>query len=325
MSAAAPRSPLVSVVTIFLNASPYLDEAVTSVLQQTETDLELLLVDDGSSDGSYEAAQEWAARDPRVVLLTHPARENRGTGASRSLGVATARGRWVAFLDGDDVWEPQHLRGQLEYAARHPEAGIVISPTTIWVSWRGPGENARDHVRRLPYPADELLPPGALLASTTFSGAPIPTCGLMFRRNLVPPDGLCDPGFRGLFEDQTIIAELTMRTPAVMSAESTSKYRQHLRSVVHSAPGRGSRDPATLRYLQWIGSFLEKHDQLTPERQATLAQRMAAFEPRWRFWIWYAARWLALGVVPERVWNWIRPGRLAATGVMDESRAAAGE
>jgi glycosyltransferase involved in cell wall biosynthesis len=321
--AAAGRRPLVSVVMIFLNPGPYLDEAVRSVLGQTVADLELLLVDDGSSDGSEAAARAWAARDPRVVLLTHPGRANRGTGASRTLGVERARGRWVTFLDGDDVWLPHHLERQLAAAGRHPDAAIVVSPTTIWVSWRGEDRaDVRDHVRELPYSADTLLPAGALLESATFAGAPIPTCGLMFRRSLVPSDGLCDPDFRGLFEDQTIVARLTVQAPAVMAADSTSRYRQHLTSVVHRSPGRGSRDPATLRYLEWIEAFLAAHGELSPERRAVLTERRAVFEPRWRFWTWYWTRWLGLLLVPHRVRAWLRRGRAGASGVLDDQHGA---
>lgn len=316
---AGTAGPLVSVVMIFLNPGPFLHEAVRSVLDQTETDLELLLVDDGSSDGSREAAAEWALRDPRVVALGHPGGANRGTGASRTLGVAHARGRWVTFLDGDDVWAPEHLRTQLASAARHPEAGIVVSSATIWVSWRGEDSpTVRDHVRELPYTPDELLPAGALLESVTFRGAPIPTCGLMFRRTLVPADGLCDPEFHGLFEDQTIVARLTVQAPAVMAPESTSWYRQHLTSLVHRSPGRGSRDPATLRYLGWVEQFLRAHGALTPERQAVLAERRAVFEPRWRFWAWYWSRWMALRLMPGRARTFLRRGRVGASGVLGE-------
>ncbi|MGY1604675.1 glycosyltransferase family 2 protein [Geodermatophilus sp. SYSU D00815] len=309
-------TPQVSVVMIFLDPGPYLDEAVASVLDQTVPDLELLLVDDGSRDGSGDVARRWAAEDPRVVVLTHPGGANRGMGASRALGVAHARGEWIAFLDGDDVWLADHLERQLAAAGRHPEAGIVVSPATIWVTWRGEGADA---VRPLPYDADVLLPPGELLRSTTFSGgAPVPTCGLMFRRAVVPPDGPADPLFRGLFEDQTMVSRLTVRAPAVAVAESTSLYRQHRSSAVHRSPGRGHRDPATLRYIRWLEAFLAEHDQLTPERRERLDQARTAFEPRWRFWAWYLSRWAAMRVLPARARAWLRRGRMEASGVAEQ-------
>lgn len=296
---------------IFLDPGPYLDEAVASVLAQTVSDLELLLVDDGSSDGSLERAREWTRRDPRVTALTHPEHANLGMGASRARGAAEATGEWLAFLDGDDVWLPNHLERQLEMVTRHPEAAVVISGARIWVSWRGEGE---DHDRPVPYETDVLLPRGALLESVTFHRTPIPTCGFMFRRDLLPQGGPADPAFRGLFEDQTMIARITVQAPAVAAPGATSLYRQHPRSAVNRSPGRGGRDPATLRYLGWLEAFLAAHGELTPERVARLADMRASFEPRWRFWAWYGSRWLALRVLPTRVRRWLRGGRMEATG-----------
>lgn len=308
----------VSVVMIFLNPGAYLEDAIASVLGQTMGDLELLLVDDGSRDGSDEVIRQWAERDRRVVTLAHDGHVNRGMGASRALGVSRARGTWVALLDGDDVWEPHHLERQLAAARRHPQAGIVVSPSLIWRTWRGGGA---DEVRPLPYPSDTVLPPGALLESTTFSGVPIPTCGLMFRRDLTPWDGPAAPSFRGLFEDQTMVSRLTVTAPAVVVGVATSRYRQHLGSAVHRSPGRGGRDPATLRYLTWIESFLAENGQLDDERHARIARVRATFDPRWRFWAWYLTRWAALRVLPEPVLAWIRRGRPVASGVMPESDA----
>lgn len=316
---APTAEPRVSVVMIFLNAGPYLAEAVASVLVQTVTDLQLVLVDDGSSDGSREAAQEWASLDSRVLALSHPGNVNRGMSASRTLGIERGCGRWVAFLDGDDVWELDHLERQLDQARRCPEAGIVISPTTVWVSWHGEGE---DTVRDLPYPAERLLPAGRLLDSVTFAGTPIPTCGLMFLRSIIPPDGPGDREFRGLFEDQTMVARLTVRAPAVMAPDSTSRYRQHRTSAVHRSPGRGSRDPATLRYLSWIEDFLRAHGELTPKRASRLDEVRRGFEPRWAFWVWYVSRWVAMRVLPQRVQRLLRhrrpPGSGPATSSQDD-------
>lgn len=315
---AAGDRPTVSVVMIVFNAGDYLQEAVDSVLAQSAADLELLIVDDGSTDGSLATARRSADGDPRVRVLQHPGSVNRGTGASRALGVQQATGRWITFLDADDVWAVDHLQGQLAAAAAEPLADLVISPAVIWVSWRGEGE---DHVRELGYPAGQLLATGALLDSVTFTGAPVPTCGLMFRRELVPAGGLGDPEFRGLFEDQAIIARLAVDARAVLTPVASSFYRQHQASTVHRSPGRGSRDPATLRYLAWIEAFLREHAQLTPAREARLAEVRSGFEPRWRFWLWYGTRWTAMRVLPEPVQQRLRRGRAGATGVLSDGAA----
>src|SRR5262249_40463181 len=99
--------PLVSVIMIFLNAEPFIEEAIDSVLQQTYADWELLLVDDGSSDASTQIARRFAAGLPgRVRYLEHDQHVNLGKSASRNLGISEARGEFIAFLDADDVWLP---------------------------------------------------------------------------------------------------------------------------------------------------------------------------------------------------------------------------
>lgn len=96
--------PLLSVVVPIHNVEPYLAECLESLAAQTLTDFEVLCVDDGSLDGSRRVAEEFAARDPRFVLLRQP---NQGPGPARNLGVRHARGPYLAFADGDDVVPPR--------------------------------------------------------------------------------------------------------------------------------------------------------------------------------------------------------------------------
>src|SRR5262245_48750717 len=98
------RRPRVSVLTVFLNAERFLQEAIESVLAQTYGDWELLLVDDGSTDGGSGLARSYAERYPhKVVYLNHGNHSNLGISASQNLGISRARGEYIAFLDSDDV------------------------------------------------------------------------------------------------------------------------------------------------------------------------------------------------------------------------------
>jgi glycosyltransferase involved in cell wall biosynthesis len=106
------------------NAVATLDDAVASVVSQEVGDWELVVADDGSSDGTLEIAQSWAAREPRVRVVTHPDRGNRGRPATRNLTVAAARGEIVAFLDADDVLLPNALAVHIDTLARHAEASV---------------------------------------------------------------------------------------------------------------------------------------------------------------------------------------------------------
>lgn len=125
MPAHADRAPAVTVITASYNYERWLPHAVESVLGQTFGDLELLIVDDGSSDGSADAARALASRDARARLLFHPGGGNRGLPATLRLGLRHARGAWTAFLEADDVWLPRALEARLD-AARRRHAGLAF-------------------------------------------------------------------------------------------------------------------------------------------------------------------------------------------------------
>lgn len=116
---------LVSVVMPAYNAAGTIDSAIASVLRQSWRELELLVVDDASSDATGEIVRGWAARDPRVRFL--PQSRNGGVSRSRNIGVEAARGEWIAFLDSDDLWRSDKLEKQLALTERHPEAGLFFT------------------------------------------------------------------------------------------------------------------------------------------------------------------------------------------------------
>ncbi len=119
--------PLVSVIIPTYNRAGWVSQAVDSVLTQTFSDFELLVVDDGSTDATLEALAPYGGR--LTFLRT---RRNRGVAAARNLGTAAARGEWLAFLDSDDLWRPEKLARQVAFLAGHP--GMAICQTDeIWI------------------------------------------------------------------------------------------------------------------------------------------------------------------------------------------------
>lgn len=114
-----PVPPAVSVVTPVWNAAATLAATVASVQAQTFPDWEMLLVDDGSTDGSRALAERLAAADPRLRVLAQE--ENTGAAAARNRAIRAARGRFIAFLDADDLWRPEKLARQVPVLqAGHP-------------------------------------------------------------------------------------------------------------------------------------------------------------------------------------------------------------
>lgn len=108
------NQPLVSIITPVHNSAEFLHRAVESVFAQTLPDWELILVDDASTDGSGHLIDELAERDQRVVAEHMPA--NEGAARTRNRGIERARGRFIAFLDSDDSWEPAKLEQQIGLA-----------------------------------------------------------------------------------------------------------------------------------------------------------------------------------------------------------------
>jgi len=119
MTAAAP---LVSILTPAYNSAAYVAETVESVRQQTCTDFELLIVDDGSTDDTLEIVQALAAGDARVKILPSP---HAGPAVARNIGLQHASGQFLALLDSDDVWDPSYLSKQLSLLHQRPEIAIV--------------------------------------------------------------------------------------------------------------------------------------------------------------------------------------------------------
>jgi glycosyltransferase involved in cell wall biosynthesis len=115
--------PRLSVVMSVYHGMPFLEEAVRSILGQSASDLEFLVVDDGSDDGSAALLQQWRQRDERMTVLCH--RVNQGVARSRNAALRLARGAFVACQDADDVSLPDRLSRQAAYLDGEPEVGMV--------------------------------------------------------------------------------------------------------------------------------------------------------------------------------------------------------
>ena len=122
---------LVSVVVPCYNAETFLPATLASVLAQTYRAYELIVIDDGSTDGSADCVERIAAQDSRVRLVRMP-RNFGAPAAPRNLGVQEARGEWIAFLDADDVWHPRKL--ELQLAALDASQASMCS--TVMVDFR---------------------------------------------------------------------------------------------------------------------------------------------------------------------------------------------
>ncbi len=113
---------LISVIMPVYNSSEFLAEAIESVLHQTYTNWELVIVDDGSQDSSYAIAQEYQHADKRIVLHQQ---ENSGPSSARNTAVTMAKGELIAMLDPDDVMLPTRLQEQIDFLRKHSDVSVV--------------------------------------------------------------------------------------------------------------------------------------------------------------------------------------------------------
>jgi len=117
-------SPLVSVLIPAFNRVHFIEETLNSVLEQDYPNIQLIVVDDGSTDGTYERLRHYAEQG-MLTLLNHPERMNRGQSASLNLALEAARGDYIGVLDSDDCFLPGKLRKQVDYLEAHPDIGLV--------------------------------------------------------------------------------------------------------------------------------------------------------------------------------------------------------
>ncbi|WP_052208753.1 glycosyltransferase family A protein [Croceibacterium mercuriale] len=270
MSAPPPTSPpLITAVMIFRNGEDYIAEAIESILAQSFTGWELVLVDDGSWDGATAIARAFAAAHPaRIRYIEHPDHANLGMSASRNAGVAAGRGRYISFLDADDIWLPQRLGMFMDVARQFPEAGMIYGPTLYWYSWAGDGETylgQEDQPGDMQLPVRTLIPPPVALRKfiQTAGGCLPGICSLLVRRDAYDAVGGFEPSFRGLYEDQVFLSKMTATHPVVVIAEVLDYYRQHAASCCSQALTTGEYDPvgyhpARGTYLRWLQTYLRK-------------------------------------------------------------------
>jgi glycosyltransferase involved in cell wall biosynthesis len=243
--------PLVSVVVIFLNAEPYLEEAVQSVRDQELVDWELILVDDGSTDRSTQIALDLVAEDERIRYVDHPGHENRGMSASRNLGAANGTAPLISFLDADDVWVRGKLAEQVDLLERMPDVAMVGGAPLYWYSW-DPASTEADRAVLPGGIADQRLdPPEAALALYPLRRRTGAVAEVLVRRSVFEAVDGFEKRFRGMYEDQAFYIKVYLRYPIYISSRSWLRYRQHDASCC----GQSSRAESWRRrgdFLEWL-------------------------------------------------------------------------
>jgi len=259
----ADVKPVVSVIMPFLDVARFLDEAIESVRAQTYPRWELLLCDDGATDGSSDIARRWAELDPaRIRHLQHPDGATHGASATRNLGIAHARGEVIALLDGDDTWFPTKLEEQLAILAERPDADALYGVTELWYGWTGaPEDAARDSRPSGGIPSNTLLAPRELLVGMLRRELLVPcTCSIIMRADAVRRSGGFVDEFRQIYTDVAFYSRLSLVARVLYVERCWDRYRRHPASAYSEVQRRGEGREARLRWLTWLDRYLDGTD-----------------------------------------------------------------
>jgi glycosyltransferase involved in cell wall biosynthesis len=269
------HGPLVSIILIFLNEERFLQEALESVSAQSYDNWELLLVDDGSSDGSSAIAQRFAAEHPgKVRYLEHDGHQNRGMSASRNLGIQHATGGYLTFLDGDDVWLPHKLEQQVAIMDSHPAAALVCGRAQWWYSWTGDATDIqRDFIQQLDVPLDTLIGPPALL-TLFLQNEWASLCDVMVRREIADAVGGYEETFSGMYEDQVFHAKICLNRPVFVASQCWYRYRQHDEACTAQSHKRGGYEATRRMFLRWLKGYVSRQSGLHAKVRLVLRKEL---------------------------------------------------
>lgn len=226
------RNTLVSVVMPAYNDAPYVAQAIDSVLAQTWSHIELIVVDDGSTDGTRDVVRSYGGR---LCLVEQT---NAGSAVARNRGIELAQGRYVAFLDADDWWHPEKLASQMQALQRQveqggPEARMVYTRFERWnLDEKGcyapPASLLPDCLSNAPPPAQQL----AWIYPELLEDCIVWTSTVMVERQLLLDEGGFDPA-RRKGQDYDLWLRLSQRAPWLLLDVPSALYRIRAGSITH--------------------------------------------------------------------------------------------
>jgi glycosyltransferase involved in cell wall biosynthesis len=269
-------SPLVSVITPFLNGADWLRQSVESVLAQTYTNWQLILIDDGSLPEASLVAKEYSNNYPGKIIYTeHPGHINLGCSSSRNQGMKYATGELVALLDSDDIWLPEKLQKQVDIHNKYPEAGFICEASNYWYSWEKPESD--DVVIKIGVEDNRLYQPPQLIYSLYPLGkgaAPCPS-GMMIKKSLYDEIGGFENSFKGenqAYEDQPFLFKVYLRTPVYVSGDANNLYRQRSGSLMQFISDKKKYYKVRLFFLKWMEDYINRNNIHDPKISKMLSR-----------------------------------------------------
>jgi hypothetical protein len=247
-------TPTVSVAIPLFNKASFIVDTVLSALAQTFGDFEIVVVDDGSTDGGAEKLA--ALSEPRLIVIRQ---QNAGVAAARTRAMREGQGRYVAFLDADDLWHPDHLSHLMELVRRYPDAAMF-------------GNEYAEDLAHDAGPAGGHAPPFYRLVVDYFAEcaagrAPFYTSSCMVLRNRALQIGGFPVG-NHCGEDLALWMRLAADAPVAVSDFVGCYYRRGIDSLSHNPAYRNATDVSMTALLE----ILEQHGDWPESRKAPVRE-----------------------------------------------------
>ena len=239
-----------SVIIPLYNKAPYVRKTVESVLSQTFRDYELIIIDNGSNDGSSEIVAEFT--DPRVRIVR--LEENVGVSNARNKGVSLSTSPYITFLDADDWWEPTFLEEMAGLIERHPNAGIY--GTSYWM--------VKNSKKRLaPIGVDDGFTEGEINYCTVYAKTlcmPLTSITVAIPRAVFDETGGFKPHLK-LGEDFDLWIRIALKHKVVFLNKPLSNYNQDV-DVTYRGTNH-LHDPK--EHMLWNLGYLESEEKTNPD------------------------------------------------------------
>jgi glycosyltransferase involved in cell wall biosynthesis len=202
--------------------------------------------------------------------------------ASRNLGVRHTTAPYVAFIDSDDVWNPEKIADQLAILQSRPEVALVCGALLYWHSW-DPTSGLNDKLVLTGGIADQtLFPPEAILSLYPLGSGAGAGLDILVRRDVFQAVGGFEERFRGMYEDQAFLSKVFLAHPVFISSRPWLKYRQHSASCCATSTA-SPRDYRLRRkaFLDWFSEYLQPREHFDPVvvRRLQTARLKLRFSP----------------------------------------------
>lgn len=254
------NKPFFSIITNFYNTEDYISEAIESVISQTYPNWELILINDGSSDNSTSIAKAYVISFPgKIIYLEHENHKNKGTSASRNLGVKHARGNFITFLDSDDVYLPNRLEEHSNIFTNDTSIEAIFGATKYWYSWNASNFKSEDYVQTLEISTGIYYPPELLILMLTKKAAVPCMGGLTVKKNIFDSVGGFEEEFTGMYDDQVLYSKLMLNSKIFVDENFYDLYRQHNTSTCYHAIKSNSVHNYEYIFLSWLNRYVSNN------------------------------------------------------------------